>query len=104
MNKAELLNVSRQTSGDENLKRLISDVDRLLGKEAKDIELLFLRASLHQRIQLLGKAINDYQRILTLEPENQKAKVQRDSLQSILHYNNTDIYASPNTNFDPWLD
>ena len=78
-----------------------------LSKE-KDISVnsqkLHLRAELFTKIQNQSKAINDYVAILKLNPEDKIAKVKLDMLRTIVKFTNTDIYANPNTNLDPWLE
>jgi chemotaxis signal transduction protein len=69
-----------------------------------NIRLLEARATLHTKLQLFGQAINDYRMILMADPNNKKAGVQIEQLTTILRFRNTDIFESPNTTFDPWLE
>lgn len=68
------------------------------------IELFYERAQLLIKNNQNAKAINDYNQIIKLDSTEQLAKSQIEYLTTILRFNNTDIYASPNTNFDPWLE
>ncbi len=104
MEKSEIQNKASNCSNVDEMKSLLVACGAFLAKKPNDIDILLIRASLHQKLQSYGKAINDCQSILAIDPDHQLARVQKESLHSILHYNNTDIYASPNTNFDPWLD
>jgi len=70
----------------------------------EDINLLYDRAKIYIQLGKNAYAINDYNRIIKIDNNQQYAKSQVEFLKTILKYNNTDIYASPNTNFDPWLD
>lgn len=68
------------------------------------IELFYERAQLLIKNNQNAKAINDYNKIIKLDSTEHLAKSQIEYLTTILRFNNTDIYASPNTNFDPWLE
>lgn len=84
----------------ELIEKITKDISR-----AKDrLNLLRSRAELYTKIQKHSKAINDYIAILKLEPSDKEAQVKLDMLQTIVKFVNTDIYASTNTNMDPWMD
>lgn len=87
-------------------KDLINRIEQL-NKEA-DIMLntdkLHERAELYTSIQNQAKAINDYVAILKINPDDRYAKTRLDMLRTIVRLSNTDIYANPNTNLDPWLE
>ena len=83
---------------------LIKDLDKFAGIISNDAVLLERIAKIHEKFQQYGKAINEYKNILKLEPDNKFAKTQIELLKTILRYSNTDIYASTNTNMDPWLE
>lgn len=72
--------------------------------ENPGIKLFYERAEHLIKLNELPKAINDYNKILVLDANETYAKTQLDFLSTILKYNNTDIYANPNTNFDPWFE
>lgn len=104
MEKEELRAKINSVAGKEMTKSLLSDISLLIEANKQDIELFEFRALLYEKLELFGSAINDYQHILSLQADHKKALSQISYLKSILFFNNTDIYASPNTNFDPWLD
>lgn len=81
----------------------IETLSQQIDKEAS-IVLLMERADLFIKTAQPAKAINDYYQILKLDSKHEYAKNKIEYLKTILRYNNTDIYASPNTNFDPWLE
>lgn len=81
----------------------ISKLDVLISK-SPDIDLLYERAKLLTQLGENTKAVNDFSKILKLDPEQKYAKAQLEYLTTIIRYNNTDIYASTNTNMDPWLE
>lgn len=85
-------------------KTLIKDLDKIADNVSNNTVLLERKAKIHEKFQQYGKAINEYKKILKQDPENKFAKTQIDLLKTILRYSNTDIYASTNTNMDPWLE
>ncbi len=87
----------------EGIKEEISKLDILIDKSSK-VDLLYERAKLLMQLGENTKAVNDFSKILKLDPEQKYAKAQLEYLTTIIRYNNTDIYASTNTNFDPWLE
>lgn len=94
---------NKETKSSEDLNNLIGELDVLINKYPK-IELFYKRAELLIKLGENAKAINDYNQIIKLDSNQQLAKSQIEYLSTILRFNNTDIYASPNTNFDPWLE
>lgn len=87
----------------EGIKEAIIELDALLSK-SPNVDLFYERAQLLTRLGENAKAVNDFSQILKLDPEQKYAKAQLEYLTTIIRYNNTDIYASTNTNLDPWLD
>lgn len=82
----------------------IEKLNKQIEEQPDNSELYYYRADLYFQQNILGKAINDYRKVLELEPEHKVAKGKVELLSTILRYNNTDIYASPNTDMDPWLE
>ena len=79
-------------------------IQRLIAEKPNDATLYFARAELFSQMNDLGKASNDYRKVLELDPQNKEASARIDFIQTILRYQSTDIYASTNTNMDPWLE
>lgn len=82
----------------------LKELDELISVNPNKVQLYLLRADAYFQKNELAKAINDYEKVLQCEPENREAKARKEMIQTILKYNNTDIYASPNTNMDPWFE
>lgn len=87
----------------EDIKLAIKKISELIYLEP-NIELFYERAQLFIKDSQNAKAINDYNQIIKLDSNQHLAKSQIEYLTTILRFNNIDIYASPNTNFDPWLE
>jgi len=86
------------------------EILELIKKLDKDIEttddklgVLYLRADLYTKLQKHSNAINDYIAILEIDGSYKDVKVKLDMLKTIVKFVNTDIYASTNTNMDPWM-
>jgi len=83
---------------------LINKIDKEIQNVDNKQSLLHSRAQLYTKIQEHSKAINDYIAILKADPTDKEAQVNLEMLQTIVKFVNTDIYASTNTNMDPWMD
>jgi len=80
----------------EKLDKEVENTDNKLG-------VLYLRADLYTKLQKHSNAINDYIAILDIDGSYKDAAVKLDMLKTIVKFVNTDIYASTNTNMDPWM-
>jgi len=95
---------AQQATDPQSLHSLIDKLSTLIAQSDESVNMLRLRAAIWVKLDEKGKAINDYRELLVLNPEDEEAATQIQFLQTILRYNNTDIYANPNTNMDPWLE
>jgi thioredoxin-like negative regulator of GroEL len=102
--KKELLEQAAKVTEKQEVQKTTSLLSELIAVSPDDTELLYARANLYEKLQKWGEAINDYLQISSIDKDDQKAKTRTEMLRTILRYNNTDIYASPNTNYDPWLE
>ncbi len=104
MEKGDLQKQFREAQGETALLKVLALLNKAIETRPDDEELYFMRAELFYKLNRYGKAINDYLKVLELHPEHKEAAGKIDIIKTILRYNNTDIYASPNTNMDPWLE
>ena len=93
-----------QAGSRSDLELIIKELNQWLKIEPDNILLLEQRAAIFEKLQQYGNAINDLKKIIEIAPDNKQATVKLEMLNTILRYKNTDIYASPNTNMDPWLE
>ncbi len=93
----------KETRSDKN-ERTLEELSKQLEQTPGNVTLLKKRAALFYKTGNYGAAINDYQKVLVAEPQNKTVETHIEMIQTILRFANTDIYASPNTNFDPWLE
>ncbi len=90
--------------GEENILKAVKMLDEAIKAQPEDEELYFIRAEFFYKLNRYGAAINDYIKVVEINPGNKEAVGKIDIIKTILRYNNTDIYANPNTNMDPWLE
>jgi tetratricopeptide (TPR) repeat protein len=102
--KEEFLKKIDEAKGASEMENIITEINQWLEKEPGDIALLEQRALLFEKLRQYGKAINDYNKILEADPGHKQAQTKKELLSTILRYSNTDIYASTNTNMDPWFE
>src|SRR6056297_273379 len=88
----------------EDFSQALEVLDSQDTDDNENIELLFIMAKIYHQTQYFGKAINILQKILKIDPDQKEAKNYIALIQDILRYTNSDIYASPNTTHDPWLE
>ncbi|RLD91386.1 MAG: hypothetical protein DRJ09_01365 [Bacteroidetes bacterium] len=100
---SEIIHEVESTEDKKKLERLLTEINTRLNNKV-DVDLLLCRAGILTKFQQYGMAINDYSKVLEIDPDSKHATTQIDLLKTILRYTNTDIYASPNTNMDPWLE
>ncbi|HDO26524.1 MAG TPA: hypothetical protein ENH02_00255 [Bacteroidetes bacterium] len=101
---SRLIGKAKNATGQKEIRNAISLLNKNLKNTAKDIPLLHARAELHVKLQEFGEAVNDYRLILSYDNNDKLATGQIEHLSTILRFSGNDIYASPNTNLDPWLE
>jgi len=99
-----LIEKAGKVNGEKEIRKTIGLLSDHLKSTPADIPVLHARAGLHVKLQEFGEAVNDYHLILSYDKNDQLAKGQIEHLSTILRYSANDIYASPNTNLDPWLE
>jgi len=99
-----LIGKARNAKGEKEIRNAISLLSKSLKNAREDIPLLHARAELYVKLQRLGEAVNDYRLILSYDKNDRIAAGQIEQLTTIMRFSGNDIYASPNTNLDPWLE
>ncbi len=102
--KEKLLKAVREVRTEKETEDLLSEITELIAQLPGQEDIYFARAELFYKLNRYGEAINDYMRVLEINPENREAAGKIDILKTILRFHNTDIYANPNTDMDPWLE
>lgn len=104
LKKNKLLKQLQGTVGEKNILEAVKVLDEAIKAQPGEEELYFMRAEFFYKLNRYGDAINDYNKVVELNPNNKEAVGKIDLIHTILRYHNTDIYANPNTNMDPWLE
>lgn len=102
--KEELINYLNHLIEEEKFSKALDVIQEQKLEGEDDIPLLYLQSKIYQQIQDFGKAINTLQKIIKIDPDQKEAKNYISLINEILRYKNSDIYASPNTTHDPWLE
>lgn len=100
----EILEQIKKATKPEEYKKLLEIISSIKEEDNNLEYLYFAKGEIYFRMQQWGKAINNYQKALEINPENKEVSGKINLLKEILKFHNTDIYASTNTNMDPWLD
>jgi len=102
--KDKAIKAALNARDEQETEAAMTVLNELIEGSSRQQDLFFARAELFYKLNRYGDAINDYLRVLEINPEHKEAIGKIDILKTILRYNNTDIYASPNTDMDPWLE
>jgi len=104
LEKEKLLKQLQGIEGEENILKAVKKLNEAIKAQPEDEELYFMRAEFFYKLNRYGDAINDFNKVVEINPGNKEAAGKVDLIHTILRYNNTDIYANPNTDMDPWLE
>ncbi|MCB2196621.1 MAG: tetratricopeptide repeat protein [Bacteroidetes bacterium] len=96
-------NIERYINNQEYTKALEELTNYILNNK-KDVELYILRGDIYYKKQEYGKALNDFNLVINLQPDNKIIKSRVEMIKDILKFQALDIYSSTNLNKDPWLD
>lgn len=102
--RKKIIEQAADIQDEKQLKKTLQQLQEILSETPDDEELLHVRAGLYEKLQMWSEAINDYLRIISLNKTDKEAVTRVEMLKTIMRYKNTDIYSSPNTNYDPWLE
>lgn len=78
-------------------------VEAHLESHADDLEYMYLKADLYKKLQKTSNAVNYYNHILEIYPEQKRAEVERDLVHMIMLQENKDFFECTNLFDDPWL-
>ena len=86
-----------------DLNSLIETLLKEISENKNDITPLFQLATVYVKLNELVKAINIYITLLEIDPDNEDAKFNKNSIQAIVQQSQLDIMACTNTHMDPWM-
>jgi len=98
----DLLKQAEDKIGKEQCAEAIELLTKALEQDNNHLMVLQKRAECYHKLNQWTKALNDYNRYLRLNPENEELKAHRDLVQIIIKNGQLDIYACTNTHLDPW--
>jgi len=73
-----------------------------LEKSPENIEIRLKLADAYVKLTEHTKAVNEYIKILEIDPENEEAKIQKEIVHGVVKQSQLDIYGCTNTYMDPW--
>ncbi len=76
----------------------------LIDKDLNKVDCLILRGDIYNIKQEYSKSLNDYNKVLKIDPKNKIILSKVEMIKDILKFQALDIFASTNLNIDPWLD
>jgi tetratricopeptide (TPR) repeat protein len=84
--------------------RAIELLSSLIETDRENIKWLRLRGEVYYLLQEFSNAINDFSKVLKIEPESKNLASKIEMIKEILKFQALDIFESTNLNVDPWLD
>jgi len=79
-------------------------INQKLAEDTQNTEFMFYKALLLQKTGKFADAINLYNKLLEIEPENKEAQINIEMMQTIFRHSNKDIFACTNLHNDPWME
>jgi len=73
-----------------------------LEKSPDNINIRLKLAAAYVKLTEHTKAVNEYIKILMLDPENEEALIQKEIVYGVVKQSQLDIYGCTNTYMDPW--
>lgn len=89
---------------DKEYEKALNELNELLNKYTDDAKWFIIRGNLYYSLQKYSDALNDYNKVLKIEPENKLILSKVEMITEILRFEAIDIFESTNLNNDPWLD
>lgn len=89
---------------DQEYTKVIEELTSLIDKDLNIVNWLILRGDIYNIKQEYSKALNDYNKVLKIDPNNKIISSKVEMIKDILKFQALDIYESTNLNKDPWLD
>lgn len=85
-------------------KKAIELLSTLIETDKDNSKWLRMRGDAYYLLQEFSNAINDFSKVLKLEPESKNIASKIEMIKEILKFQALDIFESTNLNVDPWLD
>lgn len=89
---------------DQEYTKAIDELTDYIERDIDTINCFILRGEVYYIKQEFAKALNDFNKVLKIDPENKSLNSKVEMIKDILKFQALDIYSSTNLNRDPWLD
>ncbi|HAF28666.1 MAG TPA: hypothetical protein DCG75_06420 [Bacteroidales bacterium] len=89
---------------DQEYTKAIDELTDYIERDIDVINCFMLRGDVYYIKQEFAKALNDFNKVLKIDPENKSLNAKVEMIKDILKFQALDIYSSTNLNKDPWLD
>ena len=89
---------------DQEYAKAVEVLTSLIDKDLNKVDWLILRGNIYNIKQEYSKSLNDYNKVLKIDPKNKIIPSKVEMIKDILKFQALDIFASTNLNIDPWLD
>ncbi|MGQ8335120.1 tetratricopeptide repeat protein [Sunxiuqinia sp. A32] len=87
----EIINIEEYIENNQ-LEKANELIEKLITEEISKEKLFFLRGKIHYKKQEWGEAINDFNKVLEINPDNTEAKSQIEMAIAILGYYTPDMF------------
>lgn len=84
--------------------KAIKELTRCISNHKNDRILYILRGDIYFKKQQYANALNDFNKVLRLKPDDKIIQSKVEMIKDILKFQALDIYSSTNLNKDPWLE
>jgi Flp pilus assembly protein TadD len=88
----------------EKYEEAFDFINQKLNENSQNTEFMFYKALLYQKTGEFANAINLYNKLLEIEPNNKEAQINIEMMQTIFRHSNKDIFACTNLHNDPWME
>lgn len=98
----DLLKKADQSLEQEQWQEAIVFLTQAYELDAKNLEVLEKRADTYHKLNRLADSVNDFNRYLRINPDNEILRARKGLVETILKNSQLDIYGCTNTHLDPW--
>jgi tetratricopeptide (TPR) repeat protein len=88
--------------GQEQWQAAVDLLTKAYELDENNLEVLEKRADMYHKLNRLADSVNDFNRYLRINPNNEELLARKELVQTILKNSQLDIYGCTNTHLDPW--
>ena len=98
----EYLRKADEHIGQERWQEAVDLLTKAYELDESNLEVLERRADMYHKLNRLADSVNDFNRYLRINPNNEELEARKELVQTILKNSQLDIYGCTNTHLDPW--